>query len=151
MPAGKSLQPKSIKDTIEGEFDDHFLWLTEKHGRHTPEKTTAKYIIRKYLLKKNPDITSSQIEKYFTPHNVSRVLGLLEKFYKSKGVLAPKKSRRKASSRKTKSPRKSPKKSGSRKSAKESRRKSKSKESRGKSRGKSRTKRNKDKSSRSRK
>jgi hypothetical protein len=115
----KTLAPKTLNDIVHKVFDDHFLWLTEsKGGGNTPDKSTAKFIIRQYLLKKNPDITSNKIEKYFTEHNIAMVMRLLEKFYKSRGVYKEKVVRSRSKSPKK---RKTKKKSTSRKSSKTSR------------------------------
>jgi len=101
-----------LKSIIRDQFDDHFLWLTEsKKGGHTPEISTAKFVIRQYLAKKDPDMPSSQIEKYFTSNNIAMVMKLLEEFYKKKGVFVAKvKSSRSPSSKRKSSHSKSPKK-----------------------------------------
>lgn len=121
-----TLSEKPLHDVIRNEFDEHFLWLTEsKKGGHAPEVSTAKFIIRRYLNAKKPDISSAQIEKYFTPHNIAAVMKLLEKFYKEKGVFSSRPKPSRSRSPKRKISRKSPKKkttSRKRKPSKESRR-----------------------------
>jgi len=122
-----TVSDSAAKDIIREQFDDHFLWLTESKGGHTPSVSTAKFVIRQYLSKKKPDISSSQIEKYFTSNNIDRVMKLLERFYKEKGVFVakakPSRSPSSGSKRKTSRTKKSPKRKTApkRKAEKESR------------------------------
>lgn len=90
--ASHKLSSVGILQTIKKQFDEFPDMDLAAGGMHKPQMHTVNFILRKYLSDKDEKLGWSYDARapYMTKKNLKMVYGALVKFYRSKGLLAPK-------------------------------------------------------------